>query len=415
MANTWIQPSIVAKEALRQLENNCVMGRLVHRGYEDEWKQLSRGWKIGSTVTIKTPVYFRVKDGASLDEVELREEDTSIVINARKHVAWAVTSQQMTLDIDKFSKRFIQPAMQALGNHIDATLLGLYTDVPNQVGTPGTTPSTIYTFLQAQARLTEESCPMDNRHCVIDPQCQAKIADTYKALFHEAIVGSAVRKGSLGNKLAGFDMYTDQNVKTHTNGTWASGLTVQKDGASSEADTTLAIKSDGTSETAKHGDIFTIATVNSVNPVSGDDTGSLRQFVVDADASMDGSGEIAALTATPGTAPHQIYSTGAGEKALPYQNVSALPANNDALVFAGTTGEQYKVNLGFHHDAFALCMVPLEMPLSVAWGASESYNGFSIRVVRDYNVSSDTEYIRFDILYGVKTINPFLACRVAGA
>jgi len=415
VANTWIQPSIVAKEALRQLENNLVMGRLVHRGYEDEWQQMSRGWKIGSTVTLKTPVYFRVKNGASMDEVELREEDTSIVINARKHVAWAVTSQQMTLDIDKFSKRFIQPAMQALANHIDSTLLGLYTDVPNQVGTPGTTPNNVYTFLQAQARLTEEACPDDNRHCVIDPQCQAKIADTYKALFHQAIVGSAVRKGSLGNMLGGFNMYTSNNVSTHTNGTAMSGLTIQCDGSSSEGDTTLAIKSGGSSETFKHGDIFTIAAVNAVNPISGADTGSSRQFVVDAAASMDGSGEVAALTCTPGTAPHQIYATGAGEKALPYQNVSAVPLADAVITPVGTTGEQYKTNLAFHGDAFALCMVPLAMPLSVSWGAQESYKGFTIRVVRDYTISSDTEYIRFDILYGVKTINPFLACRIAGA
>jgi hypothetical protein len=35
-------------------------------------------------------------------------------------------------------------------------------------------------------------------------------------------------------------------------------------------------------------------------------------------------------------------------------------------------------------------------------------------VVRDYDVINDQEYIRFDVLYGVKVLNPFMACRIAG-
>jgi len=205
-----------------------------------------------------------------------------------------------------------------------------------------------------------------------------------------------------------------QNVRTHTNGTAASGLTIQKDGATSEGDETLAIKSGGTTETFKEGDIFSIATVNSVNPISGEDTGSVRQFVVDADATMDGSGEVAALTCTPGTDPYKIYSASATEKYLPYQNVSAVPANDDVITVAGDTGAQYKANLAFHKDAFGLAMVPLEMPVSAAWKAQESYNGFTIRVIRDYDVTNDQEYIRFDVLFGYKTLNPLLACRIAG-
>lgn len=414
MADTFINPTIVAREGVRQLKNMCVIGNLIHRAHEDEWKTLSNNWKKGDTITLKAPVYFRVKDGATISTADLLERSTTFQINYRKHVAWDITSQEMTLDIDKFSQRFITPAMQALANYIDVTVLGLYNGIPAQVGTPGTTPSDFYTFASAGAKLTDQAVPLENRSCVIDPWAQANVADTLKGLFHQEMVGDAVRRARFGN-IAGFDMYTSQNVNTHTNGTWASGLTVQKDGASSEGDTTLAIKSDGTSETVKQGDIFTIATVNSVNPISGASTGNLRQFVVDADASMDGSGDIASLQTTPGTSPYAIYSGSAGATYLPYQNVSALPANNDAISIAGTTGEEYKVNLAFHRDCLALAMVPLAMPASVTWGARDTYEGFSIRVVRDFDVVNDKEYIRFDVLFGVKILNPFMGCRIAGA
>ena len=57
---------------------------------------------------------------------------------------------------------------------------------------------------------------------------------------------------------------------------------------------------------------------------------------------------------------------------------------------------------------------PLEMPDGV-WGTTVSEEGYSIRVVKDYNVDDDDEVIRLDILYGVKAIYPELGVRILGA
>ncbi|HEC61833.1 MAG TPA: hypothetical protein ENI27_06210, partial [bacterium] len=149
-------------------------------------------------------------------------------------------------------------------------------------------------------------------------------------------------------------------------------------------------------------------------PVTGTATGSLRQFVVTTAATMDGSGEIAALAATPGTAPHQIYSSAAAEKFLPYQTVNDIIAGGDAVTVAGTSGLVHPVSLAFHRDAFGLCMVPIVQPASCTWAARASYKGLHMSVIRYLTGATLTETIRFDILYGVKTLNPFLAVRIAG-
>ena len=417
MANAFTNPSMVAAEALRHLENNCVMGNLVYRGYEQEWKKRPNGWNIGDTVTIKTPAYFRVTDGRDISGnlVELKEQSTTFVVNQWKNVGWNLTAEEMTLDLDKWSKRFLKPAMQALANYIDVALLGLYTDVPNQVGTPGTTPSSFYVFAQADARLTEEACPPDDRYCVIDPQAQAKLTDSLKGLFQQAIVTKSIEKGRIIDNFAGFKMFVSQNVNTHTNGTWASLTDVQKSLIAVERDATFSFKSTGAAETLKHGDIFTIAAVNSVNPVSGDSTGSLRQFVVDKNDVLDGAGEIAALEATPGTSPYQLNSSLAvATTYLPYQNIDTLPQADAAVTVAGTTGQQYKVNMAFHRDCFGLVMVPIEIPASAAWKATVSHNGYTIQVLRYLTGDTYKETIRFDVLFGLKTLNPFLGCRIAG-
>jgi len=418
MSNTFINPTVVAKEACIQLENELVVARNVHRAYEEEFKKKHNGYKQGSSVTIKAPIYFRVKDGATLDAVDILEQDITLTVNLRKHVAWAVTSQEMTLNIDKFSERYIKPAMQALANYIDYTVLGLYKDVPNQIGTPGTTPSNFYTFAQAQAKLTEHACPEDNRSCVISPAAQAKLADHLKGLFHQPVVGTAVKKGMITENLAGFKMFTSNNVNTHTNGTWPDG-TVYVDDTVSEGDHGFNIDQNaaGSAYTLKDGDYFTVAAVNAVNPISGQSTGSSRGFTVDGDQIFADAGQgdmNCDLNCIPGTDPWLLYSESASETYLPYQNVDALPLENALITVAGSTGQQYPVNLAFHKHALALVMVPLAMPVSAAWKAQESYKGYTIRVIRDYDVTNDQEYIRFDVLFGVKAINPMLACRIAG-
>ena len=47
--HTLLTPTIIAKEALMHLENNLVMGNLVHRRYKNEFQ------KVGGSITIRKP------------------------------------------------------------------------------------------------------------------------------------------------------------------------------------------------------------------------------------------------------------------------------------------------------------------------------------------------------------------------
>ena len=82
MSNRTLTPEVIAKEALYQLRNNCVMGRLVHRDYRKEFV------KKGDTVTIRKPVKFEVVDGATRQNQDVEEGATTITIDKRKHVSW---------------------------------------------------------------------------------------------------------------------------------------------------------------------------------------------------------------------------------------------------------------------------------------------------------------------------------------
>lgn len=99
----------------------------------------------------------------------------------------------------------------------------------------------------------------------------------------------------------------------------------------------------------------------------------------------------------------------------PLQNVSAIPASGQTITVYGTTqGTVVPQHLMYHKEAFAMATADLEMPSGVDFAAREVFDGLSIRVVRQYDISSDNFPCRIDILHGYEAIRPEWACRVYG-
>lgn len=404
MSNVVITPSIIAKEALMQLENNLVMGAHVHKEYKKEFV------KVGSTVNIRKPVKFTATNGPTLTIQDVSEAETNIVVNSQKHVGWAFVSSDLTLAIEDYSERYIKPAMIALAQQVDTDLTGLYKFVWHHRGTPGTTP-TAFTDISAGAQLLDESAvPTDERVGVWNPAASWALANGLKGVFVQDIAKRAIQKGSFG-AYAGAEHFMDQSVQSFTTGAWGA-VTPHVDGGAqnvsyptgSAAYTQTFNTEDWTASTSvvAAGDVFTIANVNAVNPKTFQSTGALQEFVVITGGTADGSGNLV-LTISP-----PIITSG------PYQTVDSVPADEALMTMVGSSATAYPQNLLFHPNAFALVTVPMQLPDGAVFKARESYNGLSLRVIKDYDITNDRDIIRLDILYGVKAIYPELACRITG-
>lgn len=411
MPATLVTPSMIAKEALMQLENNCVLANRVHREYKKEFN----GGQ-GATVSIRRPVKFNVANGATAVVQDTEEKTTNIVVDQRRHVAWDFTTEQLTLSIEEYSERYIKPAVIALANDVDVSIANLYNTVWNQVGTIGTTPSNYAAIAAAAQRLDEMAVESSPRSMVVNPAAAYAVAGNQSTLEAVGDVRKTAYEESMVARVAKFDMFSTQNIATHQVGPL--GGTPLVNGGSQAVTYAAAagnswsqsLVTDGWTAAAalrlRAGDVFTIANVFAVNPVPR--TGAkmvmpyLQQFVVTANASSDAAGNLTATISPP------IITSG------PQQTVSAAPADNAAITVVGTANAQFPVNMGFHKNAFALVTVPLEMPDSAPFKARENYKGLSIRVIKDYDFASDVERIRLDILYGVKAIYPDLATRLAG-
>lgn len=383
MANTFLTPKIIAREALMQLRANCVMSGLVYRDYSSEFVA-----GVGDTVTIRKPASFEAKEFDRANGITIQDATESgidVKLDKLLDVSFEVTAEQLTMDIADFSTQLLQPAMQSFAQKIDLYLLGLYSDVPSSSGTAGTTPSAIAAITNVRQVLNEHLAPLTNRRLVIDPAAENNFLQI--STFHEAEKvgdnGTALREASLGRKF-GFDIYSDQNVLTHTKGTLAVGggtnPKIHPKAAGDIGDTELTLNvSGGTSPTLtgtlKKGDYITIGT---------------NTYMVTKNATAD-TNEIAVEIA-----PALIADI----------------ATTDEV----TVGGSYTANLAFHRNAFALVTRPLALPKGLGDGqkAVVGYDGFGLRVIYDYNSQYKKDIVSIDMLCGVKTLDARLACKMLG-
>lgn len=411
MPNSVITIDVVAKEALRILDNNLVMAKQVYRGLESEFGNAMNGYEAGSTVSIRRPTDFTVRNGATASAQDVVEGKTSITVSNQKGVDFAFTSQELTLSIGELSDRVIKPAMVQLANQVDADLMALYKQVPSWVGTPGQTINSYTDFARGPERLDEFAIPQDDRSSVLSPADHWGLLGSQTALYIQDAAKGAYRNGSLG-MIGGVDTFMAQNVPTHTIGV-ATGTPLVNGGSqnvtydSVKNTMTQSLVTDGWTNSVtgilKEGDVFTIANVFAVNPVTKATLPFLRQFVVRADANSGASTGPATLTIYPA-----IITSGA------FQNCSAAPADNAAITVLGTGSTGYRQNMVFHKNAFALAMVPMVRPPGAVEVARESYKGTNVRIIPYYTGGTDTSAWRLDILYGLVALDPRLATRLSG-
>lgn len=410
MANSLLTPSVVAPVSLALLENALVLSNKVHRDLETEFEDS----KIGDTIQIRRPMQYTVRTGATASVQDSQEGKTTLVVDTQKGVDIQFSSKELTLDVGDFANRHLKPAMIRLAHDIDSTLYQeAYKRTYNWVGTPGQTVNSFNDFVPAPQRLDEMAVPTDERIAIFSPADYWAMVGGFgngANFFQPELAKTAIQKARLP-MLGNVDAYMSQIVSSHTVGPL--GGTPLVNGAS-QTSTWSSVKdtyvqnliTDGWTAAAasrlKKGDVFTLAGVYAVNPVTKDTLTFLQQFVVQSDVSSDASGNLTASISPP------IITSGA------YQTVSAAPADNAAITVLGTASTGYTQNLVFHPNAFSLAVVPLAMPGGAASKARHTKNGFSIRVVEVYDGTNDLNMWRFDVLFGVKATDPRLATRLSG-
>jgi hypothetical protein len=357
MENTFLTPEVVANEALMCLQSNLVMADLVHRDYADEFVS------VGDTISIRKPAKFVAKNFTGVTEPQdIAEDKVTVKLDRFRDVTVAVTSKEMTLDIADFSAQVVQPAMQAIAQAIDEDLLAVATEKAGYRMASDPCPGDLYDIANVAKQLDLAKAPIQNRSLVLHPEHKYRYALTQNLSMASYAGDNETLRESLLGKVYSLDTYMDQN-----------------------APNTLAA---------------TPGTANSYTI-----TGNKGDYEVDI---VDSDGEIAAGDGFILDGYLYRFVTG-GVGRLKLNQPLMVDADEPEIIVIKAPH-----SVAFHRNAIALVSRNLALPMGAANAAYASAGGLGVRVVYDYDSATKTDKISFDVIYGIKELEPSLICALDG-
>ena len=359
MANTFLTPEVVAKEALLVLQSNLVMADLVHRDFSDEFVS------VGDTVSIRVPAKFVAQNftGTTTSQ-DITEGSVPVKLDRFRDVTVAVSAKQMSLDIADFSEQVVAPAMQAIAQAIDEDLLAVGLSKAGYVkkGTPDA--ANLADVADLAKHLDLHKAPMANRRLVLCPEHKYRYALTDNLSNVSYAGDNETLRDALLGRVYTLDTYMDQNCP---------------DTNAAEAGTATAMKITGT------------AGQKAVTLADCDGTVAVGDGFV-----LDG---------------YLYRFTQAGAK-------GASLTIDQPLMTTVTAKEATPVNgpcsLAFHRNGLALVTRKLALPMGASKAAYASAGGLGVRVVYDYDSATKTDMVSFDIIYGIQALDSQLICALKG-
>ena len=397
MPNTILTPTMVTREALAVLHQKLNFVGNINRTYDESFAK--DGAKIGSTLKVRLPNQYTVRTGATLTTQDTAEQSVDLAVATQKGVDLNFTSTDLTLSLQDFSARILEPAMSVLAAGIEADALSMTTDVHQSVWNGGSA-ATFQRVLAGRKIMQDALAPLNDRNALLNTQDNVDLVDALKGLFNDqTTLAKQYREGFMG-RTAGYDFSENTLMPSFTRGAGNTAYTTNTQVGTLATDGTAyaAITVASGSGALVKGDVFTIANVFKVHPETKLSTGILQQFVVTA-AYAGGGGSVA-------ISPSIVLGGGRQNCIIPSTSATA------AISFFGTASTAVGTSLLFQKDAFAFATADLVMPKGVDFASRQVLDGISMRIVRQYTISNDSFPTRLDVLYGYKTLRPQLAVRL---
>ena len=120
MANSFLSPTIITREALRYLHANLNFIGSINKQYDKQFANsgASPSGKIGPTLTIRMPNQFTTRSGWNRSNQDITETTQTLTVSTVKGVDFTFSQADLTLAIDEFGQRYLKPAMAQLASNI---------------------------------------------------------------------------------------------------------------------------------------------------------------------------------------------------------------------------------------------------------------------------------------------------------
>lgn len=376
-------PSVIAAEALDQLDYELVAGSLMYRDRTEDFSSV-RGLKVGDTVSIRTVTDLATTEFTGTGPVtaqEIQQSSTNLVIEKHFDVTVKITAKEKALNLDGIRKEIVNPAMTSLAQKVDTYLLGKITEAQGLYAS-NTLGASAADIALARKSANIQQIAKGNRIALVDDDLEATLLgqDAFTKFDTRGEAGAtALQEADLG-RLLGFNWFSSVNMPgtARTAGDGTTTLDSALTTTNLQGLSTLTV--DSTSGTFEAGDKIQIA-------------GAKRAFTV----------------AT------QVVATGVAIPIVEQINEN-LSSNSGldgaAITVIGSGQAQTYQGVVFEEGAFGFAAPPLDAEESQLSGVA-SANGMSIRLVEWYDGVTKQTYWSFDMLIGAKAVDPRKAMLLA--
>lgn len=409
MPNLLITPKWVLRRVGRIAVNNLKFANNVDRSYNGDYEEA--GAKVGDTIYLRLPWQPITTKGQAFQEQAVIDRIVPVTLTDQAQCAVGFSTRQMTVDVDDYMGRYIEPGAVQIANTMDFDgLTRIPILVGNAVGTLGTAPTDNATYLAANTLLSGLACP-PRRMVITSPDMQAAItASNFSLRNPPTTISDSFETGVYSTDVLGFkNWYWDQNVANFVAGTY--GGTPLVNGAN-QTGTSLITDGWSTGSVVKAGTKITLGSASGgaastgvfpVNPQNRQALKSLQSFTVLQTANE--SGGAMTLQISP-----SLITAGA------FQDVTASPVDNAVITVLAQSGAQGQLGLAWAKEAVVMVTADLVYPEggAIAERISSKPLGFSLRFVKQYNILSDRNLARIDNLYGWQAYRPEWVCVVFG-
>ena len=164
MGNTVLTATAVTRKALAILHQKLNFVGNVNRTYDPSFAK--SGAKIGDSLKIRLPNQFTIRSGAPISTQDVTETSTTLQVATQKGVDTTFTSAELSMSLDDFADRILEPAMAVLAANIEADALAMYKDVYN-VYDQDATAFALSSMLGGRKVLNDNLAPMDNNRNIL--------------------------------------------------------------------------------------------------------------------------------------------------------------------------------------------------------------------------------------------------------
>lgn len=366
--SNFINPQVIAAEALDQLDYELVAGSLMYRDRTEDFGSV-RGLKVGNSVNIRTVTDLTADEfTGTVNTQEINQSSASLMIEKHLDVSVEITAKERALNLDGIREQVVNPAMSALAQKIDTYLMSKAV-LSRGLFVSSTLLTNATHIAAARAQANRQQISKVNRIAIVSNDLEATMlgTDVFSKFDTRGEQGSiALQEASLG-RLMGINWYSSMNFPEAAgiaSGNSYTATLSNSGGANVQGDSVLKVT--GGTGTVSAGSFVKVA-------------GAKRHF------------RVVSATATQIVLSHQID-----------ENLQGL--DGAAITCVGGSSAVSYQGLIMNPGSFAYAAPPLDAAAGDRSGVA-SAAGLSVRMTEAYDINTKKTFWSFDMLIGAAAID----------